>query len=1268
VKRETTQATFASQPSREATVPTTHSGLRVPPTAAVEPEVAGGAEDEVPPIWNPDDVILDLYEVKEVHGGGGMGLVYRVHHRGWNMDLAVKSPRPEYFTTENQKQNFESECETWIDLGLHPHIVSCYYVRRLGGIPRIFAEYVEGGSLKEWIGDRRLYEGGPEEALKRILDIAIQFAWGLHYAHEKGLIHQDVKPANVMMMPEGLAKVADFGLAKARGAAGELAAAGLQQSILVSFGGMTPAYCSPEQANGQPLSRKTDIWSWAVSLLEMFTGEVTWMAGQIAGEALSYYGDVGPEDSSIPRMPAGLVDLLKRCLRNNPEDRPTNFEEIATELRRLHQEVTGQEYPREEPKAADLLADGLNNKALTMLDLGKNEETLRLFEEAITAEPHHPEATFNRGMMRWRSAAITDLALVQELEEVRTSHRERWIDEYLLGLVHIERGDAESAVAVLEDAVRQVPGDDQIESALVRARAGLAQWPRCVRRLRGFWGAVASVCFSPDGRLALSGHKGGTIQLWDVARERCLWTSPPQSVLTGCELQPPERQEWHTKCVTSIHFSPDGRCALSGSEDQTLRLWDVETGRCIRTFVGHTETVRSVSFSPDGRRTLSGSWDKTVRLWDVGTGRCVRAFEGHTEAVGSVCFSPDGQFVLSGSWDKTARLWDVGTGRCVRMFEGHTGAVGSVCFSPDGQRVLSGSGDKTLRAWDAGTGRCVRMLEGHTGGVLSFSRDGLWALSGSGRGTTLQLWDIRAGRCVRTIGGHTGGVMAVSFSPDGVWAAVGSGSSELAKLHVWAVTSDSRRESFAIARPVGVSQAVAAQLQADAHLAQAEHLLEAHRFPAALEQLRTARGIRGYQRTPRLLAVWRAVAPCARRPRLLGAWHKRAFVGHTDLIYSVGFSPDGRWAISGSLDKTLRLWDVRTGRCVRGFEGHTAGVCSVSFSPDGRWAISGSLDMMLRLWDVQTGHCVQTFDGHTEGVYSVCFSPDARWAISGSGDHTLRLWDILSGRCVRTFEGHPFDGHTSKVTSVCFSPDGRWILSGGVGAQLLLWDVETGHFIRDFEGHTVEVFSVCFTPDGRHALSGSTAPTLCQWDIESGRCIRAFDKPTEIAWSVCITPDGRWALSGREETLCMWDVGTGHCLRTFQGHTARITSVCCSFDGQLALSGSMDKTLRLWEFDWDLEVPEPSDWDDGARPYLENFLCLHTPYAATLPDGGKASEAQICEALTRRGKPAWNEEDFKLLLRTLSWAGYGWLRPEGVHKKLEGLSESWDGPHQLPCP
>ena len=336
-----TRATEAAGTSRA------HSALRTEPAGRpADAHQVTQPELNVPPEWNEGDVILDLYEVKGVLGEGGMGRVYRVHHRGWNVDLAVKCPKADYFQTDRQKDNFTAECETWINLGLHPHVVSCHYVRALGGIPRVFSECVEGGSLKQWINSGKLYEGGPEEALRRILDIAIQFAWGLHYAHEheEGLIHQDVKPANLLLTPDGVAKVSDFGLAKARAAAGEVVEAGRDQSILVSWGGMTPAYCSPEQANKENLSRKTDLWSWAVSVLEMFTGDVTWMTGAAAGEALVGYLEEGTGNERIPPMPDAVVHLLQACFRRDPESRPASMLQAALSLEAAYLAASQQPY------------------------------------------------------------------------------------------------------------------------------------------------------------------------------------------------------------------------------------------------------------------------------------------------------------------------------------------------------------------------------------------------------------------------------------------------------------------------------------------------------------------------------------------------------------------------------------------------------------------------------------------------------------------------------------------------------------------------------------------------------------------------------------------------------------------------------------------------------------------------------------------------------------------------------------------------------------
>jgi WD40 repeat protein len=521
----------------------------------------------------------------------------------------------------------------------------------------------------------------------------------------------------------------------------------------------------------------------------------------------------------------------------------------------------------------------------------------------------------------------------------------------------------------------------------------------------------------------------------------------------------------------------------------------------------------------------------------------------------------------------------------------------------------------------------------------------------------VRLWEVATGRCLRTFGEHTGWVQSVCLSGDGRYALSGSEKS-VRLLHVESWT---KAASIILSRFQAVKELLAAEAAHDQALQQALQALARGKSLEAAQLVREARTLSDYKNSQKAINLWADLYLHLPHKQLRGGWKERRLQGHTGQVWSVCLSGDGRYALSGSEDRSLRLWEVTTGRCLRTFEGHTDPVKSVCLSGDGRYALSGSWDKSLRLWEVASGRCLRTFEGHTEKVTSVCLSGDGRYALSGSWDDSLRLWEATTGRLLRTF-----GAHGRQVQSVCFSGDGRYAVSGS-GGFLRLWEVATGRNLRTFEGHTGGVQGVCLSGDGRYALSGTAADPLWLHEVATGRCLRTFEGPAGMGESVYFSRDGRYALSGsRDDSLRLWEVVSGRCLHTFEGHTEKVISVCLSGDGRYALSGSNDTTLILWFLDWELEDKQPADWNEEARPYLDMFLYTHTPYAATLPNHRQPTEEEVTLALTRRGKPTWSDDDFKQLLYTLGCAGYGWLRPEGVRRELERMASAWQGPPPRP--
>jgi WD40 repeat protein len=287
----------------------------------------------------------------------------------------------------------------------------------------------------------------------------------------------------------------------------------------------------------------------------------------------------------------------------------------------------------------------------------------------------------------------------------------------------------------------------------------------------------------------------------------------------------------------------------------------------------------------------------------------------------------------------------------------------------------------------------------------------------------------------------------------------------------------------------------------------------------------------------------------------------RSLEGHTDWVRAVAVSPDGRTIVSGSDDRTVKVWEAESGRLLRSLEGHTGSVLAVAVSPDGRTIVSGSWDNTVKVWEAESGRLLRSLEGHTGGVNAVAVSPDGRTIVSGSDDRTVKVWEAESGRLLRSLEGH-----TGSVLAVAVSPDGRTIVSGSDDRTVKVWEAESGRLLRSLEGHTGSVLAVAVSPDGRTIVSGSDDRTVKVWEAESGRLLRSLEGHTGSVRAVAVSPDGRTIVSGSwDNTVKVWEAESGRLLRSLEGHTDWVRAVAVSPDGRTIVSGSDDRTVKVWE-------------------------------------------------------------------------------------------------------
>ena len=1123
-------------------------------SASLDKEDIKKWEKDVSSEWKKGDIIVDLYEVLEILGEGAFGTVYRVLHRNWNKELAVKSLRPELSANEDNKNAFVKECQGWVNLGLHPNIVSCYYVRNLGNLPRIFLEYVEGGTLADLIKKGNLKEQN------KILDLSLQFLEGLSFAHKKGLIHRDIKPHNCLVTTQGELKITDFGIALG------LEKLGISQekdkeeekTFVLEEGGAagTPAYMPPEQWDSRygNTGPWTDIYAFGIMLYEMCCGKRPFDSGGEHPLALK-----AKHLTAEPKSPASvkenisplLSNFILKCLKKKPEERYKSCEEAGEELKRIYEEITGESPSGIKAKEVRLLADSLNNRAVSMLDLGEKEEANKLWEEALKTDGTHIEASYNYSLFLWRTGKISDEEAVKRMEEVTQKHKSNSSAAYFLSLIHMERGDFESSIIWLDEICNKEPGNKEAHIAIDRAKKLCERQIKKVRTLSGHREAVTAAAITEDETKALSSSYDKTLRLWDLSSGKCL------EVL--------EEERKGQRAADSIIMTSDGKWAAV-NEDK-LNIWNPEEGKVIDS-IGYVN-ITALAMSGNEKFVLAGAYNKQTYLIQREPLKEMKRFFRHGDRVTSVCSNYDGTVLLSGSADKTIKLWDPSEGKCLKTFEGHIHEIYSLAVTKKGDVFLSGAGEKTIKIWHIESGKCLKTLEGHTSPPkhIAFNNDEGFALSSAYDGT-LKIWEISSGRCLRTIQIEKAGHFAIS--KNGKYLLIGTG---IKNLYLWDIellksSVPWYRAPFTLSVIKDIKEADEVETRFLGLLKKAEEEEKKGAYKEALKTVLSARELPGYELIKEGLDRYHSIGSHMYRKGLRNVWHLRNFKGHSADIWSLAINKDSTLALSGSPDKHIKLWNLSTGECIRTFEGHRANVSALAFLEEGRF-VSGGNSKELKFWNMKTGECTKSFET-PRGVNCISLSEDKEKLLVAC-NNLIMVYNIPEEKWLDIFEGHTGFG----INDITFTNDGESALSCGADKRVIFWDLKKGKPVKTIEpGY---VYSIAVSKCGDYLLTGSSGPgeNLKLWHVPSKKCIKTMEGHTRIS-SISLTKDEKFALTSggswpdtKDFTIKLWDLEEGKCIKTLDNHNSHVNCALFNSEERLILSGSGDKTLNLWELEWD---------------------------------------------------------------------------------------------------
>jgi WD40 repeat protein len=567
-----------------------------------------------------------------------------------------------------------------------------------------------------------------------------------------------------------------------------------------------------------------------------------------------------------------------------------------------------------------------------------------------------------------------------------------------------------------------------------------------LRTVTGHSHYIKALVIMPDGRTAVSGSDDGTLRVWDIE--------------TGESLRILQEQ---SGSVEALAVMPNGEQVLAAVGDGSLRLWDLSTGSILYSWqTHHARSINAIAVTPNAQLAISVSNDGTLKIWNLVSRELLEILQGHTDWVQTVAITENGNYVISGGADNILQVWDLQSDMQPLTLRGHQHWIRAVTTTRDSQKVISGSVDHTLKIWDLESGEVLYSLQGHTREITSVAIIDQQRFISASNDRTLRIWDIETGATLKILTGHTGDIRHVAVTPDGrkaISAAIDN------TLKVWDLDSVIEQANIQSEDIRLVSVAI---------------------LPGSNRAIST---ISNLSETQTSLATWNlqqygwssntfAVLPCSKK--LLAASRRQL---------DAKFKPVSLHDAFAAFEKSaLKIWDLETGQELSTLADPAGGILAIAVTPDGKIAVTASRDNTLRVWDLDNELELRVLR-HQEfwRIHTMAITADCQLSISaGALENDLRVWDLQDATELMVLKGH-----SGNICAVEILP-GRRAISASYDHTLKIWDLESAQVLHTLVGHNHRVAAVSATPDGRRAASVSDDCALKVWDLEDGKLIASF--------------------------------------------------------------------------------------------------------------------------------------------------------------------------------